>query len=292
MLIDCAGHGQAETAVWESRQRRSAVLLDGERRGRDRIGASPVTVATGQWPCPTGWGEDVKLKDYVTLGGLLVALYAIDLAFEGRLERASVMVLVAWGFDALDGLVARLTGGGNKFGSNLDDLVDHFAYTVAPAFVVFNACAPHGEALALGLLFVVVGVGTVRLARAMTTPLSYPGYWIGLPRPAFGFMLVFILNSSIYHTSAGIYLVVGLVVLMAGLSLTRLPYRNHKKPFRPSQTITLVAILLGCIALYPLGHMWNGAVVLGTIYLFAPWIGLSRAERATIAVALAAPDRV
>jgi CDP-diacylglycerol--serine O-phosphatidyltransferase len=233
----------------------------------------------------------VKLKDYLTLGSLLVALYSVDLAFEGSLERASVMVLVAWGFDALDGLVARLTKTGNQFGANFDDLVDHFAYTIAPAFILFNACLPHGRALAFALLFAVVGVGTIRLARSMTTPMNYPGYWIGLPRPAFGFMLVFLVNSSLYHHAIGLYLVVVLVVLMAGMSLTRLPYRNHKKRFRPAHTAALVATLLACIALYPLGQMWNGAVALGTIYLFAPWIALSRPERQTIAKALVASTR-
>ena len=234
------------------------------------------------------WGDLVKLKDYLTLGSLGVALYSVDLAFEGRLERASVMVLLAWGFDALDGLVARLTKTGNRFGANFDDLVDHFAYTIAPAFVVFNAVAPRGHALAFLLLFAVVGVGTIRLARSMTTPLSHPGYWIGLPRPAFGFMLVFLLNSSLFRHQAGVYLVVALVVLMAGLSLTRLPYRNHKKPFRRFQTAALVATLVACVALYPLGQMWNGAVLLGAIYLCAPWIALSAAGRREIADGLAA----
>jgi CDP-diacylglycerol---serine O-phosphatidyltransferase len=270
MQVDRAGGGQGESVrrvpgtpfLWK------ATLFD-------RIGR-------------TQGSDQVKLKDYVTLGSLAVALYSVDLAFQGRLERASVMVLLAWGFDALDGLVARLTRTGNRFGANLDDLVDHFAYTVAPAFVVFNAYAPYGEALAFALLLAVVGVGTIRLARSMTTPLSFPGYWIGLPRPAFGFMLVFLLNSSLYQYPMGRYLVVGLMVLMAGLSLTRLPYRNHKKRFRPAHTIALVATLLTCIALYPWGQMWNGAVVLGTIYLFAPWIGLSKTGRRTIEESLAA----
>jgi CDP-diacylglycerol---serine O-phosphatidyltransferase len=230
----------------------------------------------------------LKLKDLVTLGSLFVALYAVEEAFGGRLERASVMVLVAWGFDALDGLVARLTRSGNAFGANLDDLVDHFAYTVAPAFVLFNAYGPSHRVLAFVLLFTVVAVGTIRLARFATTPLSYPGYWIGLPRPAFGFMLVFFLNSSIFATASGPIAGAVLVALMAGLSLTRLPYRNHKKPFERRHAVALVAILLGCIALYPFGQMWNGALLLGTIYLCAPWIALRARERSEIARALPA----
>ena len=232
----------------------------------------------------------VKIKDLVTLGSLLVALYSVEQAFEGRLERASALVLLAWGFDALDGLVARLTRSGNEFGAHLDDIVDHFAYTVAPAFVVFNAYAPHGRLLAFVLLFAVVAGGTIRLARFATAPLSYPGYWIGLPRPAVGFMLVFFLSSSIFSMPAGPLVGVALVALLAGLSLTRLPYRNHKRPFRRWQVAALVSTLLACIALYPLGQMWNGALLLGTVYLFAPWIALTGAERRAIARALSASE--
>jgi CDP-diacylglycerol---serine O-phosphatidyltransferase len=233
-------------------------------------------------------GAVLKLKDLVTLGSLVVALYSVDLAFSGQLERASVMVLLAWGFDALDGLVARLTRTGNRFGAHLDDLVDHFAYTVAPAFVVFNAYAKLNRLGAFVLLFAIVAVGTIRLARSATVTLTCRGYWIGLPRPAFGFLLVFFLNSSFFPMPAGPLIGSVLVILMAGLSLTQLPYRNHKKPFTRPRALALVGTLLACIALYPLGHMWNGAVVLGTIYLFAPWIALNGRERGEIAQSLAA----
>ncbi|MBE3073002.1 MAG: CDP-alcohol phosphatidyltransferase family protein [Acidobacteria bacterium] len=229
----------------------------------------------------------LKLKDLVTLGSLLLALYSVEQAFSGRTERAAVMVLLAWGFDAIDGLVARLTRSGNAFGANLDDLVDHVAYTVAPAFIVFNVYAPGGWALAFALLFTVVAVGTIRLAGFATTPLGYPGYWIGLPRPALGFNLVFFLNSSVFAMPGGRLAGAALVAVMGGLSLTRLPYRNHKKPFRRAHVVLLVGTLLGCIALYPVGQMWNGALVLGTIYLFAPWLTLSARGRAEISKALA-----
>jgi CDP-diacylglycerol--serine O-phosphatidyltransferase len=228
----------------------------------------------------------VELKDVATLGALAVALYAVEQAFAGHIERAAVLVLLGWGFDAIDGLIARLTHSGNAFGSHLDDIVDLIAYTVAPAFVLFNAYVPHGRTVAFLLLFTVVAIGTIRLARFAAAPLSYPGYWIGLPRPAFGFMLVFFVNSSLFATPRGWLVGMLMVAVLAVLSLTRLPYRNHKRPFKRWQAAALVAILLGGIALYPLGQMWNGALMLGALYLFAPWISVSRDERARIAQAL------
>jgi CDP-diacylglycerol---serine O-phosphatidyltransferase len=228
----------------------------------------------------------VKLKDYATLGSLAVALYAIDQAFAGRIERAAVLVLLAWAFDAMDGLIARLTHSGNAFGAHLDDIVDHIAYTMAPAFVLFNAYVPHGRLLAFATLFLVVAVGTVRLARTATEELTYPGYWIGLPRPAFGFMIVFYLNSTLFKAPSGWIAGLPLVAVLAVLSLTQLPYRNHKAPFRRWQTVLLLLALGIGIALYPLGQMWNAALVYGLLYLASPWIILTRAGRARIADAL------
>lgn len=228
----------------------------------------------------------VKLKDFVTIGSLLVALYAAEQAFAGRLERASLFLVLSWAFDALDGLVARLTGTGDAFGAHLDDVVDHVAYTVAPAFVVFNAYAPHGRWLAFLLMFAMVAVGTIRLARHATTPASVPGYWIGLPRPAFGFMLVFFLNSPLFRAMWGPAIGAALVAVMSVLSLTHLPYRNHKRPFSRRQRAALVALLIGCVGLYPLGQAWNAASLLTGLYLLAPWIALNRTERAAIARAV------
>lgn len=233
----------------------------------------------------------LKTKDLFTLGSLFVSLYSISVAFEGRLERAAVFVLLAWAFDAADGLVARLTRSGNAFGANLDDLVDHFAYTVAPAFVLFNAWLPYGRLLAFTLLFGVIAVGTIRLARSATWPVSYPGYWLGLPRPALGFMIVFFLNSSLRRLPGGPVVGTVLVAIMAAMCLTYLPYRNHKRPFRLWQKTALVATAIACIAMYPLGQMWNGALLLGTIYLFAPWIALDASGRAEIARAVDAQIR-
>ena len=249
-----------------------------------RLEAAGSAAGRGLWDLGnSGSIASVKLKDYVTLGSLVVALCSVVQSFEGHLALASVLVLLGWAFDAADGLIARLTHTGNAFGAQLDDLVDHFAYTVAPAFLVFNAYAAYDRWLALALLVVIVAIGTVRLARAATNPLHYPGYWIGLPRPAYGFMLIFLVNSSLFPQPGGPLIGVALVAVLGAMSLTRLPYRNHKRAFKRWQTFALVGTLLVCIALYPLGQMWNGALALGTIYLFAPLITLRSAERAEIA---------
>ena len=81
---------------------------------------------------------DFRLKDCCTLVAVSIAAYAVVAAFEGDIPRASACVLFTWVFDALDGVVARLTGGGTDFGARFDDVVDHVGYSVAPA----SSCSP------------------------------------------------------------------------------------------------------------------------------------------------------
>jgi CDP-diacylglycerol--serine O-phosphatidyltransferase len=224
----------------------------------------------------------LKLKDWFTLGSLVVAVVAVVFAFAGDLGWACGCVMVAWAFDAMDGLVARLTRSGNRFGAALDDQVDHFAYTVAPAFIVFNAYAPTSLVLALGLCAWLLALGTIRLARGQVAPVSWPGYWVGLPRPASGFTIAFFVNSTLFTwptmRSAGAVLLVALGLL----GLTALPYRNHKKPFTPVQTAAIIAVPVVCVGLSVAGQTWNAALAASSLYLVSPWIIVSGEERARL----------
>lgn len=227
-----------------------------------------------------------KLKDYFTAGSLLVSIGAVIFAFQGRIPLASFLVFVAWGFDALDGLVARLTKTKNDFGAQFDDLVDHIAYTVAPGFIVYAALARESWWLALVGCFATILLGTIRLALANTLSLRYPGYWIGLPRPASGFVIVLLLNARLFTGGRLLWLQVALVVLLALAGLTRLPYKNHKGRLRAFEKAFPIVAVVSSIACYPFGWLWDVGLAWAVIYLFAPWIAASSEERARIAAAL------
>jgi phosphatidylserine synthase len=224
-----------------------------------------------------------KLKDYFTAASLLVSIVSVILAFEGRIPLASFLVFVAWGFDALDGLVARLTGTKNAFGAQFDDLVDHIAYTVAPGFIVYAVLGREAWWLGLAGCFATILLGTVRLAIANTLSLRYPGYWIGLPRPASGFMIVFVLNARLFAGGGLAWLQLALIVLLAAAGLSRVPYKNHKGTLRPLEKAFPIAGVLTSLACYPLGWMWDVGLAWATLYLAAPWLILSSQKRRAIA---------
>jgi CDP-diacylglycerol--serine O-phosphatidyltransferase len=88
------------------------------------------------------------LPNLLTLGnafcGLLALSKAIDalviapedpLLFYAKLEAACWLVLLGMVFDALDGKVARFTGGASEFGAQLDSFSDALTFGCAPALL-------------------------------------------------------------------------------------------------------------------------------------------------------------
>jgi CDP-diacylglycerol--serine O-phosphatidyltransferase len=88
------------------------------------------------------------LPNLITLGnafcGVLALSKGIDaLAFSldrpavfyEKMESACFFVFLGMVFDALDGLVARMTGGGSPFGAQLDSFADALTFGVVPAML-------------------------------------------------------------------------------------------------------------------------------------------------------------
>jgi CDP-diacylglycerol--serine O-phosphatidyltransferase len=88
------------------------------------------------------------LPNLITLGnafcGVLALSKAIDalthsaespLVFYEKMEAACSLVFLGMVLDALDGLVARMTGGGSEFGAQLDSFSDALTFGVVPAML-------------------------------------------------------------------------------------------------------------------------------------------------------------
>jgi phosphatidylserine synthase len=231
----------------------------------------------------------VKAKDLVTFVSLGLSLWVIVEAFGGDFALASSLVFFASIVDAADGFVARLTRSANRFGAHLDDLADHFTYTIAPAFVVFRAYLPQGRATAFALLFVVVAAGTLRLARSSATPMRYPGWVVRLPRSANALMIVPFLTSSVFALPVGPALGAVLILVMSALGLSYLPYPNHKSGLSRTTWIIVFAMPPTVMALHVVGQTFNSWTLVAAVYLLAPWILLTGAERRALRESLSVP---
>jgi phosphatidylserine synthase len=191
----------------------------------------------------------LKLKDYVTIGNILGGVAAMVAAFHGNLDWACIFMVIAWGFDSVDGVVARMTGGGNKFGSVLDNTADLVAYSLAPTMVIYLAFVsprlaggagwPTWAAFPLAALPTVFGC--IRFARNDTKDIIMPLFHMGLPRTVYGLYIATLFTSHLFRNpwiadADSIYnpvlyaLAALLIAITSLLTFTLIPY--YAKPMR------------------------------------------------------------
>src|SRR5258706_7052717 len=90
---------------------------------------------------PRGARRMFGLKDVFTSVNALSGVVGIYLCIKGNPLGASYAFLAGYAADCVDGLVARATRSGNRFGSEFDTAADFVAQAVAPAFVVYSLYA-------------------------------------------------------------------------------------------------------------------------------------------------------
>jgi CDP-diacylglycerol--serine O-phosphatidyltransferase len=241
-------------------------------------------------------------KDYVTAGNFLCGFGSALFAMKGDLVMAGLMMPAAMFFDAMDGLVARLTHRHNRFGGEFDNVADHMSYGVAPAFLLFAAYqgvfqdelqlqAP----LAVGLAFLVGAIplffASLRFARFNTYHYDVPGYWLGVPRPATAFALAALVNSHVFaHSLHARLACIGLVLLFGLLNASTFPYLNHHHVGRNPSIIwfyfgffavsTGLSILLGPIlGLVPNEYVGDSMLFCMSLYAFFGWMEVPASAR-------------
>ena len=131
----------------------------------------------------------VILPNGFTLASLFFGVFAIVAASRGEFDTAGLYVVFGGICDALDGRVARATGTGSRFGSELDSLVDAITFGLAPAMIMYFAVLNrNGWDWIFSFLFVACAV--IRLARFNVEQAGRAKkYFHGLPSPAAGMTL-------------------------------------------------------------------------------------------------------
>lgn len=134
------------------------------------------------------------IPNLFTLANLFCGISAIVAAFEHRLGDAIWLVVTAGLFDALDGVVARLTRSTSEFGVELDSLCDTVSFGVAPTvmlYVSYPQAWQHTQwTLVVASLPALAGV--LRLARfnVQLTSMEDKLYFRGMPIPAGAFTII------------------------------------------------------------------------------------------------------
>ncbi len=221
------------------------------------------------------------LPSLVTLANLVCGFAAIGIATYGELELAetlrwrgldafalaSLFILAALVFDALDGKIARMANLTSEFGAQLDSLCDMVSFGLAPAYLVFLTALnkdlfQHDRyAWVCAALFIICAA--LRLARFNVQPRSdHKGhrFFQGLPTPAAGGLLasMLLVDSSLgMPVSPSAALLPFVTVILAGLMVSYFPYihlANHlfkeRGSFRYLVVVVLVVLAFLAVAQY------------------------------------------
>ncbi|MEX2110100.1 MAG: CDP-diacylglycerol--serine O-phosphatidyltransferase [Gemmatimonadaceae bacterium] len=192
----------------------------------------------------------VILPNGFTLASLFFGVFAIVAASRGEFDTAGLYVVVGGICDALDGRVARATGTGSRFGSELDSLVDAITFGLAPAMIMYFAVLNRsGWDWIFSFLFVACAV--IRLARFNVEQAGRAKrYFHGLPSPAAGMTLAtyyWFSQTDLYNQTilGDLNWTVGLRGLM--LILAFLMISNVSYPAVPTVGFRKISEILGSL---------------------------------------------
>ncbi|VVT15829.1 CDP-diacylglycerol--serine O-phosphatidyltransferase [Rhizobium sp. EC-SD404] len=218
----------------------------------------------------------MMIPTIITVLAICAGLTGIRLAFEGRVEMAVIMVLVAAFLDGVDGRVARLMKSSSRFGAQMDSLADIVNFGVAPALVLYAYLLNQAESFGWIAALIYVLAAALRLARFNVMderPKAkwQSNYFVGVPAP-FGAMLVLLPvylghlgfePGPVFAGAAIIY-----TALIAFLLVSRLPVYSGKAVGRIRRDLVLPVLI--AIAIYVallMSYIWATLAVTALIYL-------------------------
>jgi CDP-diacylglycerol--serine O-phosphatidyltransferase len=171
-----------------------------------------------------------SLPNLFTIGNLVLGVVSIILVFNGEVDLAAMLVIVAMLLDGLDGRVARALNVQSEFGKELDSLSDVISFGVAPAFVVYAVAfqgysdAAYWTVIAWAVTSLFPICGALRLARFNVTD-GPAGYFIGLPIPAAGGVLA---TVALFHSELSAPVLVVTEMILSFLMISTIKYPNFK----------------------------------------------------------------
>jgi CDP-diacylglycerol---serine O-phosphatidyltransferase len=190
------------------------------------------------------------LPNLFTTMNMFCGFYAVLSAINGRFAAASLSIIIAVVFDALDGKIARATNTTSRFGVEYDSLADLISFGLAPGLMMYLwALKPMGR---IGWLagFLFLACGALRLARFNTQSGTVSSdYFVGLPIPAGAGMCaatVLICHKFGIEDAVPPVLVLPMIYALAFLMVSTIKYNSFKKPelFRQMNFNVLVGAIL------------------------------------------------
>lgn len=213
-----------------------------------------------------------------TVLNMFCGFNSILYASKGDFVPAAWFIFLAAAFDALDGVMARLTKSSSEFGVQIDSLSDIVSFGAAPAFLAYQLHLYTLGTAGILISACVMIFGGLRLARFNTQLVGFDkDHFVGLPIPASGLTIAaFVLNywspiSGLEPTAAKFFPWV--CVVLALLMVSKIKYDTlpkisaraiKKEPWKFVFAVLAVVVvaLTGGSALLPLFGLF---ILLGII---------------------------
>ena len=204
----------------------------------------------------------IILPNGFTLASLFFGIFAIVAASRSEFDTAGLYVVFGGLCDALDGRVARATGTGSRFGSELDSLVDAITFGLAPAMIMYFAVL-NRNGWDWIFSFIYTACAVIRLARFNVEQAGRAKkYFHGLPSPAAGMTLAtyyWFSQTPLYNQTVlgdlnwttglrGIMLVLAFLMI-SNVSYPAVPTVGFRKISEILGTLAVVATLIGVLFL-------------------------------------------
>jgi len=221
------------------------------------------------------------VPSFFTLMNLFCGYLAIVQVYHGAFLNAGWLIVLAGFFDALDGMMARLTNGQSLFGMELDSLSDIVSFGIAPSFLIYvYALEGHGT---LGMLVASLPAicGAVRLARYNVAFDGEKKDWFtGLPIPmSAAFFVAIILNGDtiafLSPDGETKRILLTSIIVVSGLMVSTVRFESIPKPSAASfktQPMTVVLTILALLMLVLFKEL--GLLIVLVVYL---GLGMGRA---------------
>lgn len=200
-----------------------------------------------------------------TMGNVVCGFLAILSSFEGHITTACWLIILGAFLDAMDGKIARLSGGTSRFGVELDSLADFLTFGVAPAVVVYAIHLSHMGKWGWLVSVVYIMAASYRLARYnLLAETDEKKDFLGLPVPAAAVVLVsyIIFCFEIWGELQFARVLVSMIILFAFLMVSQVRYDVLPDKFGTRENRIKLAMLLAALAailfrprllLFPLG---------------------------------------
>lgn len=186
-----------------------------------------------------------------TMGNVVCGFLSILSAFEGNITTACWFIVLAGFLDALDGKVARISGGASQFGVELDSLADFLSFGIAPAVLVhaikLSSLGKWGWIISI----VYIMASAYRLARFnLLADTEEKKGFLGLPVPVAALTMAAFVIFSYYLWDGLEYseILISMIILFAFLMVSQVNYDALPEHFNTvADRLKLVAVVIGAL---------------------------------------------